>query len=124
MGNGCVRNQQKDMQPKRNNSKINREDLLTEAMSPTTLADGDTHDMLNPTIKISKDDFHLIKVIGRGTFGKVFMVRKKDTNVIYAMKVLKKEQIASRNLRVKTKAEREILEKIKNPFIVDLHYAF
>ncbi len=47
--------------------------------------------MLNPTIKISKDDFHLIKVIGRGTFGKVFMVRKKDTNVIYAMKVLKKE---------------------------------
>jgi len=50
------------------------------------------------------------------------------------MKVLKKEQIASRNLRVKTKgnniiliirlAEREILEKIKNPFIVDLHYAF
>jgi len=89
--------------------------------------------MLNPQIKISKDDFHLIKVIGRGTFGKVFMVRKKDTNVIYAMKVLKKEQIASRNLRVKTKgnsylfiiiAEREILEKIKNPFIVDLHYAF
>jgi serum/glucocorticoid-regulated kinase 1/serum/glucocorticoid-regulated kinase 2 len=96
------------------------------------LAD-DTRDMLNPQIKISKDDFHLIKVIGRGTFGKVFMVRKKDTNVIYAMKVLKKEQIASRNLRVKTKgnnylfiiiAEREILEKIKNPFIVDLHYAF
>ena len=93
----------------------------------------DTRDMLNPQIKISKDDFHLIKVIGRGTFGKVFMVRKKDTNVIYAMKVLKKEQIASRNLRVKTKgnnylfiiiAEREILEKIKNPFIVDLHYAF
>ena len=75
----------------------------------------------------------MIKVIGRGTFGKVFMVRKKDTNVIFAMKVLKKEQIASRNLRVKTKgkslfftieAEREILEKIKNPFIVDLHYAF
>jgi serum/glucocorticoid-regulated kinase 1/serum/glucocorticoid-regulated kinase 2 len=96
------------------------------------LAD-DTRDMLNHQIKISKDDFHLIKVIGRGTFGKVFMVRKKDTNVIYAMKVLKKEQIASRNLRVKTKgnsylfiiiAEREILEKIKNPFIVDLHYAF
>lgn len=62
------------------------------------------------------------------------MVRKKDNNQIYAMKVLKKEQIASRNLWVKTKgkaitanwylAEREILEKIKNPFIVDLHYAF
>jgi serine/threonine protein kinase len=42
-------------------------------------------------------------VIGRGTFGKVFMVRKKDNNQIYAMKILKKEQIASRNLKVKTK---------------------
>ena len=141
MGNGCVRTQ-KEFTPcmvtntlydlERTNSKVNREDLLSESQTPVNLAD-DTRDMLNPQIKISKDDFHLIKVIGRGTFGKVFMVRKKDTNVIYAMKVLKKEQIASRNLRVKTKgnnylfiiiAEREILEKIKNPFIVDLHYAF
>ena len=113
MGNGCVRNQ-KEFNPctlsnilydlERNNSKINREDLLSESQTPINLAD-DTRDMLNPQIKISKDDFHLIKVIGRGTFGKVFMVRKKDTNVIYAMKVLKKEQIASRNLRVKTKGK-------------------
>ncbi|TNV78858.1 hypothetical protein FGO68_gene7118 [Halteria grandinella] len=127
MGNGCVRNSQNQSQlePKRNKSKLDREDLLGEQY--TTPADGgqlDTQNFLDPTIKISTDDFHLIKVIGRGTFGKVFMVRKKDTNQVYAMKVLKKEQIASRNLRVKTKAEREILEKIKNPFIVDLHYAF
>jgi len=73
---------------------------------------------------ISQDDFKIIKVIGRGTFGKVFMVRKKDTNKTYAMKVLRKEQIAQRNLRVKTKAERDILERVKCPFIVDLHFAF
>jgi serine/threonine protein kinase len=48
-------------------------------------------------------------VIGRGTFGKVFMVRKKENNQIYAMKVLKKEQIASRNLQVKTKGKFSIL---------------
>jgi serine/threonine protein kinase len=83
---------------------MNREDLINELNTPVSQGD-DTRDMLNPTIKISKDDFHLIKVIGRGTFGKVFMVRKKDSNVIYAMKVLKKEQIASRNLRVKTKGK-------------------
>lgn len=46
---------------------------------------------MDPKIKISIDDFQLIKVIGRGTFGKVFMVRKKDNTQIYAMKVLKKE---------------------------------
>ena len=74
----------------RNTSKINRDELLSENNSPINQGE-DARDMLNPQIKISKDDFHLIKVIGRGTFGKVFMVRKKDTNVIYAMKVLKKE---------------------------------
>jgi serum/glucocorticoid-regulated kinase 2 len=72
---------------------MNREDLLSESNSQAAGngQDEETHDILNPQIKISKDDFHLIKVIGRGTFGKVFMVRKKDTNVIFAMKVLKKE---------------------------------
>jgi serine/threonine protein kinase len=46
--------------------------------------------ILSPTSKISKDDFKIVKVIGRGTFGKVFMVKKKDSQNVYAMKVLKK----------------------------------
>jgi serine/threonine protein kinase len=61
--------------------------------------------LLSPRQKISKDDFKIIKVIGRGTFGKVFMVKKKDSDKIYAMKVLKKEQVATKNLRVKTKGK-------------------
>ncbi len=107
---------------------------MSESLTANDNNTDEIRDILNPAITISKDDFNLIKVVGRGTFGKVFLVRKRDTNQVYAMKVLKKEQIASRNLRVKTKgnyffefislAEREILEKIKNPFIVDLHYAF
>lgn len=79
--------------------------MLSEVYNQTVAAQGDTRDLINPTIKISTDDFQLIKVIGRGTFGKVFMVRKKENNEIYAMKVLKKEQIASRNLQVKTKGK-------------------
>ena len=74
--------------------------------------------------KISKSDFLMIKVIGRGSFGKVFLVRKKDTGVPYAMKVLKKEQLIKKNLLVKTQAERDILENVKNPYIVGLHFAF
>jgi serine/threonine protein kinase len=79
--------------------------LLSESPSGMDGNQEETRDILNPAISISKDDFNLIKVIGRGTFGKVFLVRKKDTNAVYAMKVLKKEQIASRNLRIKTKGE-------------------
>ncbi len=65
-------------------------------------ATSDSENLLTPTQKISKEDFKIIKVIGRGTFGKVFMVKKKDNNLVYAMKVLKKQQVASRNLRIKT----------------------
>ena len=52
------------------------------------------------------------------------MVRKRDTEEIYAMKVLKKEEIKAKAQEAHTQSEREILEKISNPFIVKLHYAF
>ena len=42
---------------------------------------------------ISMDDFVLTKVIGRGAFGKVYMVKKRDTETYFAMKTLKKEHI-------------------------------
>ena len=42
-------------------------------------------------------DFELLKVIGRGTYGKVMQVRRRDTGEILAMKVLKKENIFARN---------------------------
>ncbi len=51
----------------------------------------ESQDLLFNASKVTKDDFKIIKVIGRGTFGKVFMVKKKDNNKIFAMKVLKKE---------------------------------
>ena len=41
--------------------------------------------------KISKDDFLIIKVIGRGGFGKVYMVKKRTNGKVYAMKVLSKD---------------------------------
>jgi len=80
--------------------------------------------LLIPGKKISLDDFKLLKVIGRGSFGKVYLVRKKDDGLPYAMKILRKDQLIKKNLLVKTQAERDILEKIKNPYIVGLHYAF
>lgn len=63
--------------------------------------------------------------MGRGSFGKVYLVKKKDKmDVPLALKVLAKDVVAKRNLLIKTQAERDILEKINSPFIVKLHYAF
>jgi len=52
------------------------------------------------------------------------LVRKKDSNEIFAMKILKKEMLERRNQRFHTKTERAVLAKMKTPFVVQLHYAF
>lgn len=61
--------------------------------------------MLRPNKKISLNDFELIKVIGRGSFGKVYMVKRNGTENYYAMKKLKKEVVAKRNLFIKTQGK-------------------
>jgi p90 ribosomal S6 kinase len=70
--------------------------------------------------------FELLKVLGEGSFGKVFLVRKvvgADNGRLYAMKVLKKATLKVRD-RHRTKMERNILVDVEHPFIVKLHYAF
>lgn len=86
-------------------------------------------DFVNPgRAKVGPQDFELKKVLGKGGYGKVFQVRKttgQDANTIFAMKVLKKASIV-RNQKdtAHTRAERNILEAVKHPFIVKLVYAF
>lgn len=70
------------------------------------------------------DDFDLLKVIGKGSFGKVMQVRKKDTARIYAMKIIRKANIVERSEVEHTLAERNVLAKIQNPFIVNLKFSF
>uniref|UniRef100_A0A8C7XP35 Ribosomal protein S6 kinase n=1 Tax=Oryzias sinensis TaxID=183150 RepID=A0A8C7XP35_9TELE len=80
------------------------------------------------TESIRPECFELLRVLGKGGYGKVFQVRKvvgAAAGKIFAMKVLKKAMIV-RNAKdtAHTKAERNILEEVKHPFIVDLIYAF
>ncbi|RLN61308.1 hypothetical protein BBP00_00005482 [Phytophthora kernoviae] len=76
---------------------------------------------------VSDKDFELMKVVGQGGFGKVFLCRKVTAphqGDCYAMKVLKKQQVVSSGLVNTTMAERKILTEISHPFVVKLHYAF
>lgn len=70
------------------------------------------------------EDFELLKVVGKGSFGKVMQVMKKDTNRIYALKTLRKQHIISRSEVAHTLAERSVLAQINNPFIVPLKFSF
>ena len=67
--------------------------------------DGPAENLLKPNTKISKDDFLTLKVIGRGSFGKVYLVRHKESGLPYAMKILKKDQLIKKNLLIKTQGK-------------------
>ena len=74
--------------------------------------------------RVGMEDFLLDKVIGRGSFGKVYMVTHKETGKRYAMKALRKDVVRQENMVAHTKSEKEILQKMEHPFIVGLHFAF
>uniref|UniRef100_A0A668AZI4 Ribosomal protein S6 kinase n=1 Tax=Myripristis murdjan TaxID=586833 RepID=A0A668AZI4_9TELE len=81
------------------------------------------------TERVGMENFELLKVLGTGAYGKVFLVRKNsghDEGQLYAMKVLKKAAIVQKAKTTEhTRTERQVLEHIRqSPFLVTLHYAF
>lgn len=73
------------------------------------------------------EDFQILRLIGKGTFGQVYQVRKKDTKRIYAMKVLSKKVIVQKKEVAHTVGERNILVRTAtsdSPFIVGLKFSF
>jgi serine/threonine protein kinase len=72
----------------------------------------------------SVDDYVFLKVIGRGNFGKVVLVKSKDDNNFYALKCMKKSNIAELKCETLIKTEKRTLEKIDHPFIIKLHLTF
>ncbi|KAK2072818.1 hypothetical protein P8C59_007151 [Phyllachora maydis] len=72
-------------------------------------------------------DFQILRLIGKGTFGQVYQVRKRDTGRVYAMKVLSKKVIVQKKEVAHTVGERNILVRTamsESPFIVSLKFSF
>ncbi|PTU17106.1 hypothetical protein P175DRAFT_0496619 [Aspergillus ochraceoroseus IBT 24754] len=77
--------------------------------------------------QVGPNDFQILKLIGKGTFGQVYQVQKKDTRRIYAMKVLSKKVIIQKKEVAHTLGERNILVRTAmavSPFIVGLKFSF
>ena len=75
-------------------------------------------------IKLTFHDFIKLKVLGKGSFGEVLLVKLKANNKYYAMKILVKKQVKLRHQEVHTKSERDLMVKINCPFIVNIKFAF
>lgn len=74
--------------------------------------------------RLALEDFVTVKVIGKGAFGEVRLVQKKDTGKIYAMKTLLKSEMYKKDQLAHVKAERDVLADANSPWVVSLYYSF
>ena len=81
-------------------------------------------DFQNSILKLSYSDFEHLKLLGRGSFGEVLLVRLKANKKLYAMKILDKNMLKQRKQQIHTKTERDLMVKINCPFIVNIKSAF
>lgn len=103
---------------------LGREDLVRELKASGNLQNILRREQEQEEGAVTLEDFDLLAVLGRGGFGKVMQVRHRPTNVVYAMKILKKTELRRRRQVERTQTERTILAAVRHPFIVCLHYAF
>lgn len=69
-------------------------------------------------------DFVKIRLLGRGAVGRVYLVQQKETGRLYAMKVLSKQEMISKNKVQRVFTERQVLATTRHPLIVSLYYSF
>uniref|UniRef100_A0A4W5Q1I0 non-specific serine/threonine protein kinase n=1 Tax=Hucho hucho TaxID=62062 RepID=A0A4W5Q1I0_9TELE len=74
--------------------------------------------------KVTMSDFDYLKLLGKGTFGKVILVKEKATGMYYAMKILRKEVIIAKDEVAHTVTESRVLQNTRHPFLTTLKYAF
>jgi serum/glucocorticoid-regulated kinase 2 len=78
----------------------------------------------SPSHKVGFDDFIMLRYLGRGTFGKVMLVKKKDTNRLYATKIMRKDTLYREGMVDFPFIERHLLKKFNHPNVVHLKYCF
>ena len=74
--------------------------------------------------KLRKGDFKLLGSLGKGAFGKVYLVRCKHNNTKYALKCIKKDKVISSRLTEHVIREKEVMEHLHSPFLVSLASSF
>ncbi|XP_061480986.1 serine/threonine-protein kinase MRCK alpha isoform X1 [Rhineura floridana] len=75
-------------------------------------------------MRLHKEDFEILKVIGRGAFGEVAVVKLKNADKVFAMKILNKWEMLKRAETACFQEERDVLVNGDNQWITTLHYAF
>lgn len=74
--------------------------------------------------EVQLDQFHMLSVIGKGSYAKVMLVRKKDSQKLYALKSMKKKYIEQKKQEGRIMMEKNILKELNHPFLVYMNSSF
>ncbi|KAI0477381.1 kinase-like protein [Xylariaceae sp. FL0804] len=74
--------------------------------------------------EVNLNHFRLLRVVGRGAFGKVRIVERKDTGLAFALKYIRKDEVVRSESVRNIVRERRMLEHVNHPFICNLRYSF
>lgn len=74
--------------------------------------------------EVNLNHFRLLRVVGRGAFGKVRIVERKDTALSFALKYIRKDEVVRSESVRNIIRERRMLEHVNHPFICNLRYSF
>uniref|UniRef100_A0A4W3JUC8 non-specific serine/threonine protein kinase n=1 Tax=Callorhinchus milii TaxID=7868 RepID=A0A4W3JUC8_CALMI len=107
---------QKQEEDRMNCSSSPNPDITGEDEMDTSLS--------QPKRRVTMNDFDYLKLLGKGTFGKVILVKEKATGKYYAMKILKKEIIIAKDEVAHTLTESRVLKNTRHPFLTSLKYSF
>ncbi|XP_047125649.1 serine/threonine-protein kinase Sgk1 isoform X1 [Hydra vulgaris] len=112
--------------PRNTSNDLDEEDNQQDLSVETLTSDMEKVDLgQSESTKAKPADFLFLKVIGKGSFGKVLLAKHKAEEKFYAIKVLHKAAIRKRNEARHIMAERNVLlQNVKHPFLVGLHYSF
>ena len=124
---GCC---QKKKEEKLIEKKTENDEIVNISESQTKLDNNENEenntevDSQTINIKVTFEDFEPLKLLGRGSFGDVLLVRLKANKKVYAMKILNKNILKIKRQQIHTKTERDLMVKINCPFIVNIKSAF
>jgi len=123
-----IHHNKKNSQEFVNEFKINLTPIMIKEKDPTHIKSCSVISTINskPTKNTVHDitQFHFIKVIGKGTFGKVILAKNKLNGELFALKCVKKEYIIKTKNIENLKNEKKLLEHVSHPFIIKLHFTF
>ena len=102
--------------------------LSEENIQPGIASDNEIevycYDSPNSKERVSFKSFEIIRLVGIGSFGKIFLVRKRDDGKLFAMKVLKKRNLVVKKHLRYALTEMNILKSCDHPFIIKIYYSF